>query len=62
MFTSVATCMNVSTAQSGRESGSTDLSNIRSAFFHFQQTGYTLQTIKTIDTPNRGSFMLVATL
>ena len=48
------------TAQSGRESGSAGISNIRSAAFDFQQIGYTLQTKITINTQDRGSFMLVA--
>ena len=59
MFVFVARSMNVSTAQSSQESGSTDLSNIRSEAFDFQQTGYTLQTNSTINTQDRGSFMLV---
>ena len=43
---------------SHQESGNTDISNITSAGFNFQQTVYTLQT----HTQDRGSFMLVATL
>ena len=58
MFASVARCTIVSTAQSHQESGNTDISNIRSAGFDFQQTVYTLQT----NTQDRGSFMLIATL
>ena len=55
-------CTNLSTARSGQESGCTDISNIRSAFFDFQQTGYTLQINRTINTQDRGSFMLVGTI
>ena len=58
MFASVARCRIVPTAQSLKESGNTDISNIRSAGFDFQQTVYTLQT----STQDRGRFMLVATL
>ena len=56
LFASVARCTNVSTAQSGQ----TNMSNIRSIAFDFQQTGFTLQTSRTIIT-DRGSFMLVDT-
>ena len=52
----------VSTTQSHQESGSTDISNIISAAFDFQQIGYPLQTNRTINTQDRSSFMLVATL
>ena len=62
MFAYVARCTDVSTTQSYLESGSTDISNIRSAPFDFQQTGYRLQTNKTISTQDRGIFMLVATI
>ena len=58
MFASVARCTIVFTAQTLQESGNTDISNIRSAGFDFQQTVYTLQT----NTQDRGRFMLVATL
>ena len=58
MFASVARCRIVSTAQSLQQSGTTDISNIRSAGFDFQQTVYTLQT----NTQDRGKFMLVGTL
>ena len=54
MFASVARCANVSTA-----SGSTGISNITAAAFDFQQTGYTLQTNRTINTEDRGNFMLL---
>ena len=46
----------------GWESGSTGISNIRSAAFDYQQIGYTLQSNRTINTQERGSFMLVATI
>ena len=62
MLASVARCTNVSTTQSHQESGNTDVSNIKSAAFDFEQTGYTLQTNRTINTQDRGSVMLVATL
>ena len=58
MFASVARCTIVSTAQILQESCNTDISNIRSVGFDFQQTVYTLQT----NTQDRGRFMLVATL
>ena len=38
------------------------IGNIRSAAFDFQQTGYTLHTNRIINTDDRGSFMLVATI
>ena len=60
MFASVGRCTNVSTTQSCCERGGTDISNMRSAAFDFQQTDYTFQTNRTIDTLDRGSFMLVA--
>ena len=44
MFASVARCMIEATAQTHQESGNTDISNIRSAGFDFQQTVYTLHT------------------
>ena len=62
MFASMARCTNISITQSGQESGCTDISNIRSAVFDVKQTGYTLQTNKTINTKDRGSFMLVTTI
>ena len=48
MFTSVTRGTNVSTAQSRQESSSTNIGNIRSAAFDFQQTGCTLETKGTI--------------
>ena len=60
MFASVTRCMIVSTTRRGSESSSTGISNIRSAAFDFQQTNYTLQSNRTINTQDRGSFMLVA--
>ena len=50
MFASVARRMNVSFSQSHPESGSTDISNIRSAAFDFQPSGHRLQTNRTINT------------
>ena len=58
MFASVARCTNVSITQSGSKSGSTGISNTRSSAFDFQQTGYTLQSNRTTNKWDIGTFML----